>query len=1031
MKCRLLSLACLLCLSASTQAQLSPEKGAKSFKVSPGLSFTLWASEPECLNPTCMDVDHRGRVWTCESINYRQKLRGQKVMRRPEGDRIMILEDKKGTGTCDSATVFYQSPEIHAPLGVAVYPYPDGKGVKVYVCQSPDILVFEDKNDDGKADGPPTKLLTGFRGLDHDHGVHGILVGPDHRLYFTVGDAGVQNLQSSDGKGPKFTSNGTDIRAATVWRCDLDGKNLELIAHNFRNNYEPCVDSFGNVFLSDNDDDGNQQTRICYVMQGGNYGYHRNPKTSHWNEEHPGIVVKILRTYFGSPTGICMYEGSLLPKEYQGDLLHTDAGPRHVRAYHLTPHGAAFSAKQENIVESSDNWFRPSDVAVAPDGAVLVCDWYDPGVGGHGVGDFTRGRIYRLAPDGSKPSVPKIDLNSDEGIRAALASPNLAVRAMAMAKIDRLELSQLIEVLTPAASQKENPVLRARALWQMGKRNHLRFVNAAFSDPDPRFRVLAMRILHDTQKLDPTKYDATWQKQIVNDKSAQVRREALLMLQDAEPAKAIPLFYALAQQYDGKDRFYLAAIGIAAGNTDMKRREAMLAGFGKHFPHWDASLASLIWELRPAGTVEMLTPKLADAKLPSEQRVQIVDILADTKDAKVGALLLAVLKDHPQEDVQDRIFARLKDGLAGPYKGLRGSKDLADLTAQLFKNPKTRFAGVTLAGIAGQAAFLKDTLQIARNAKEPLALRIAAVDALAGMSAGADTLMNLGEIAADKKAPLPLRLEAVQTLGRDWNWVTMAKLMAMLAPDAGVELAVRQQVLAAAAGHHPGALALLKEYQAKKLPKDLTTDLSRLLRNSSFKDIKKSAQAILPAPPKLDPKLLPSIAALLTRKGNAEKGRQIYQASIKNDVQCMKCHRVGGEGGNVGPDLSAIGSKESREKLLESILYPDRAINHQYATWVVENQAGQVFQGIIAEEQPDFILLRDAAIKEYKIATKDILSKRQIEKSIMPDNLLLYVNEEQLLDLVEYLYSLKSIAVPTARRESLESHDTPTLTAQR
>ena len=125
-----------------------------------------------------------------------------------------------------------------------------------------------------------------------------------------------------------YNQNATDQRAGTFWRCDLDGKHLELIAHNFRNNYEACVDSFGTVFLSDNDDDGNQQTRICYVMKGGDYGYHRNPKTSHWNEEHPGIVPKILRTYFGSPTGICVYEGNLLPKAYQGQLLHVDAGPR-------------------------------------------------------------------------------------------------------------------------------------------------------------------------------------------------------------------------------------------------------------------------------------------------------------------------------------------------------------------------------------------------------------------------------------------------------------------------------------------------------------------------------------------------------------------------------------------------------------------------------------------------------------------------------------------------------------------------------
>ena len=230
-----------------------------------------------------------------------------------------------------------------APLGIAIAKDPVGPGYKVFVCQSPDILVFEDKDGDGHADGPPKKLLTGFGGIDHDHGVHGIRIGPDMKLYFSVGDPGglcVHNLQSSDGKGRKWTTNDTDCRAGTIWRCDLDGTNLELIADGFRNEYEPCVDSFGTVFVSDNDDDGQQQTRICYVMPGGDYGYQLPHKVSHWNEEVPGIVPKVLRTYFGAPTGMCFYEGTLFPKKYWGQPLHTDAGPRQVRCYHLTPDGA-------------------------------------------------------------------------------------------------------------------------------------------------------------------------------------------------------------------------------------------------------------------------------------------------------------------------------------------------------------------------------------------------------------------------------------------------------------------------------------------------------------------------------------------------------------------------------------------------------------------------------------------------------------------------------------------------------------------
>src|SRR5438876_1875545 len=147
----------------------------------------------------------------------------------------------------------------------------------------------------------------------------------------------------------------------------------------------------------------------------------------------------ILRTYFGTPTGMCVYEGSLLPPKYRGQPLHTDAGPRHLRCYHLTPQGAGYAVDREDMVSSTDPWFRPSDVCVAPDGSVYMADWYDPGVGGHGMGDTTRGRIFRIAPQGNRPSVPAVDLESQQGLLAALASPALSVRYMAIAKLEKMK----------------------------------------------------------------------------------------------------------------------------------------------------------------------------------------------------------------------------------------------------------------------------------------------------------------------------------------------------------------------------------------------------------------------------------------------------------------------------------------------------------------------------------------------------------------------------------------------------------------
>ena len=216
---------------------------------------------------------------------------------------------------------------------------------------------------------------------------------------------------------------------------DADGTNVEVISQNFRNPYEIAVDSFGNVFQTDNDDDGNAWTRLVYNLEGGNYGF-RGPlnrtwledRGTHWHTELPGVVPVVARLGAGSPCGLVVYEGTLLPAAYRGQLLHAEAGKRIVAVYPLANDGAGFSARIEDVVNGGqDTWARPTDVAVAPDGAVFVTDWYDPGVGGHQMGDPNggRGRVYRLAPAGNKPQAPpRVDLTSNAGLTAALGSPN-------------------------------------------------------------------------------------------------------------------------------------------------------------------------------------------------------------------------------------------------------------------------------------------------------------------------------------------------------------------------------------------------------------------------------------------------------------------------------------------------------------------------------------------------------------------------------------------------------------------------------
>jgi putative membrane-bound dehydrogenase-like protein len=1006
----------LFVLASTADAQVAPEKAEATFKVVDGLEYKLWASEPLFVNPTCMDIDHKGRVWVCESVNYRTSLHG-KPLNRKEGDRIVILEDTKGEGKADKATTFYQAPEMLAPLGIAVAKDPEGPGYKVFVCQSPDILVFTDTKGEGKADGPPKKLLSGFRGIDHDHGVHGISIGPDMKLYFSVGDEGVKDLQSSDGKGRKWTSNNTDCRAGTIWRCDMDGKNLELIAHNFRNEYEPCVDSFGTVFTSDNDDDGSEQTRICYVMPGGNYGYHpRGPGQSHWHEEQPGVVPKILRTYFGSPTGICVYEGTLLPKKYWGQLLHVDAGPRHVRCYHLEADGAGYKVDREDMVTSTDTWFRPSDICVAPDGSVFVADWYDPGVGGHGMGDTTRGRIYRLAPNGTKYSVPKVDLETKQGRLEALASPACTVRYMVMAKLRTMKPGEVAAELYGVAGDKgERAWLRARATWQIDiamKRNKDRSsIDMPFAlaeDANPQLKCTALRIWMDVDGRSLAAQEDRPLKKALMDSSATVRREVLLTMRDVDPTQVKPLIVELAKKYDGQDRFYLAAVGIAVGQ-DPKRREIILADFEKEFPEWNERVAGLVWELRPPSMMPVMEKHLKEGKLPVAQQKQIVDILGGMDDPAAGKHLLAALKADAPAEVRDLAVEKLRAALPGKWKDLRSSKELGGAIDLLLRGDSTTIAGLSLIAARGRVEDVEKVWAIAYSVPAE-DVRTAAIQTLGNLPSS-EAVAKLRLLV--KIPPESLQVEAVRALGE----ISRADEKAPGSAEAfetlkmlvsGKDGPLLRTALPALAASRRGSLWLLELNDSKQLGDNLKPDIGSLLRNTVYNDVREKALKAFPRQAKLDPKKLPSAFALAGRRGNAKHGEEIMAASAKSDLQCLKCHTVRGVGGQIGPDLSMIGKKASRENLFESILLPSKAIADQYVVWDIDTKKGVRISGLLVEETPEFLTLRDANGKDTRVAVKDIDERKKSLISIMPADLLAYMSEDEMVDLVEYLFTLKT-----------------------
>ncbi|MBC7892429.1 MAG: dehydrogenase, partial [Sphingobacteriaceae bacterium] len=165
-----------------TQKRL-PENALKGLAVASGLEVRTVATEPMLQNPTDIDVDERGRIWVCEAYNYRPAINGNPT--NPKGDRILILEDTNGDGKADLSKVFYQGPEVNAPLGIHVL------GNRVIVSQSPYVWLFTDENGDDKADKKEV-IFEGIAGSQHDHGMHTFVFGPDGKFYFNLGNAGEQ-----------------------------------------------------------------------------------------------------------------------------------------------------------------------------------------------------------------------------------------------------------------------------------------------------------------------------------------------------------------------------------------------------------------------------------------------------------------------------------------------------------------------------------------------------------------------------------------------------------------------------------------------------------------------------------------------------------------------------------------------------------------------------------------------------------------------------------------------------------------------
>jgi putative membrane-bound dehydrogenase-like protein len=660
------------------------------FQVPEGLEISVWAASPMLHNPTNIDIDKDGRIWVAEGVRYRSH-----HARQPEGDRIVVLEDTDGDGKADRTHTFVQEPALIAPLGVSVIDN------KIVVAQPPDYIVYTDVDRNLRFDPSVDKrevLLTGFQGINHDHSLHSTTVGPDGKWIFNGGNTGAMFTDKS-GKtfrifgsyrpapvGPfkfpndpaqwagKPSDDGHVYVGGFTVRMNPDGTNAEIIGYNYRNSYEQSVTSLGDVFQNDNDDP--PACRVSWVMEYANFGFSsldgqrtwqadRRPGQSvpvaEWRQDDPGVAPAGDVYGGGSPTGNVFYENGALGPSWEGTFIAADAGRNEIFAYRPARQGAGFALDRKIFVTSNPKQqyagsdfvmgtagvtratatlFRPSDVAVGPDGAIYISDWIDARVGGHqDLDENVVGAIYRIAPKGFVSRPPKFDPNTIDGLITALRSPAVNVRAIGFQGLKARGPAAVNAVA--ALLDDPNPYMRGRAiylLYQLGPEGRQR-AGTPESFTDPALRIAAYRAMRRAG-LDMLPVAA----RLARDADAGVRREVALSLRDVPADQSLNILVDVARGFDGQDRSYLEALGTGASGKEAALYDRLRPALGVQADPlaWSPTFARLAWRLHVPAAVNDLTARARSSKLSMADRRLAVDTLAFVKDPAASKAMLGL-----------------------------------------------------------------------------------------------------------------------------------------------------------------------------------------------------------------------------------------------------------------------------------------------------------------------------------------------------------------------------------------------------
>jgi putative membrane-bound dehydrogenase-like protein len=974
----------LLCWLVSFQALFAAEntpgpmpadRAAKEMLLPDGFHATVFAAEPDVVQPVSFCTDARGRIFVAEALNYGSWQATGK-------DRIVILE-KNGQGV--RRTVFYEG--LNYVTGLEV-----GFG-GVWVMSPPKLYFIPDRDGDDIPDSEPEVVLDGFGCKESRHNLaNGFTWGPDGWLY-----AGHGRTSPSDVGRPGTPADQRIHCDGGVYRVHPTRRVFENFSDGNTNPWGVDFDDFGQCFVSNCVD-----PHLFHIIQGGHYEPWRGRPSSMYAYERLPTIADHLHYPGGKPKamrgetaetlamggghahcGTLVYLGDQFPPRYRNTVFLGNIHGRRINNDILSRKGSGYTASHgKDFMLAADPWFMGVTLRTGPDGSMFVSDWSDTGECHTYKPHRDSGRIFQITyePGGRespKSSPPKINIDLGK-----LTDNDLVNLQLSRNEWHVRHARRLLQERAARFDWNKEPVHAS-----------LRKMLASPGLDVPR-RLRVLWALYVTGGLDSARLLA-----LMNDASEHVRAWSIQLLCEKAPDREALRVLALLARTDPSPvvRLYLAS---ALQRLPVSERWEIVEGLlSRGEDRNDANLPRMDWYgLEPAVVTDPArSVQIAKTTAIPLVRRFIARRLVDHAVATKGDLRLLVSGLVEVDDA-----ARL-DLFQGIQEGLRGAKSMAmprgwpAIYRRLVQSSsaETREQSLVLALVFGDAQALSELRRRAVTPTAPPAQRVAALDALIDRR-----VPDLAPVLLDLLADRNLRRTALRGLAAYADASTPKQVLARYADYSADE---KQDAVLALATRKEYALTLLDAVVKKIVPRsDISAYAARQLYALGDPQVRGRLRQVWGEVRDASPQKKEQLArykALLTpnylKRADLASGRLLFGKA------CQQCHMLYGEGGNIGPDLTGS-NRGNLDYLLSNLIDPSAEVAQDYRMSIVTTTDGRLLTGMIVERMGDRFTLQTVT-QRIALAKEDVDEIRDSPQSMMPEGQLDTMTREQIRDLIAYL----------------------------